>query len=89
MKSRRKARAADWSRTLPTPLTIPDVMTLTTLADIRVFVEQRLPKPYRDRPHGRAVARDVGHAARGGDSAEASVTLRMALLIEGVACRKK
>jgi hypothetical protein len=59
-------------------------MTLTTLADVRVFVTQRLPKPYRDRPHWLAVARDLEAAARGGDPAEASIAIRMALLIEGV-----
>jgi hypothetical protein len=64
-------------------------MTLTTLADVRVFVTQRLPKPYRDRPHWLAVARDLDAAARGGDAAEAALAVRIALLIEGVACRTK
>jgi hypothetical protein len=70
-------------------LVIPDGMTLTTLADVRVFVTERLPKPYRDRPHWLVVARDLETAARGGDSAEASMALRVALLIEGVACRNR
>jgi hypothetical protein len=77
---------ANWSRPLPPTLVIPDVMTLWTLADVRVFVTQRLPKPYRDRPHWLAVARDVEAAARAGDPAEAVLAIRMALLIEGVAC---
>jgi hypothetical protein len=47
---RRKVRA-NWSAPLPAPLVIPDVMTLATLADVRVFVMQRLPKPFRNRPH--------------------------------------
>jgi hypothetical protein len=64
-------------------------MTMTTLADVRVFVTQRLPKPYRDRPHWLAVARDLEAAASGGDAAEASMAIRMALVIEGVACRDK
>jgi hypothetical protein len=54
-------------------------MSLTTLADVRVFVEQHLPKPYRDRPHWLAVARDLEAAARGGDAAEASMALMPAL----------
>jgi|HubBroStandDraft_1064217.scaffolds.fasta_scaffold283540_1 hypothetical protein len=49
MKSRRTPRT-NYSRPLPAPLIIPDVMTMTTLANVRVFVERRLPKPYRDRP---------------------------------------
>jgi hypothetical protein len=40
-------------------------MTLATLADVRVFLTQRLPKPYRDRPHWLAVAHDLEAAARG------------------------
>jgi nucleotidyltransferase/DNA polymerase involved in DNA repair len=74
---------ANWSRPLPQPLVIPDVMTLmtlTTLADVRAFVTQRPPKLYRDRPHWLAVARDLEAAARGGDLAEVSMAIRMALL---------
>jgi hypothetical protein len=77
---------ASWSRPLPQTLVIPDVMTL---ADVRVFLTQRLPKPYRDRPHWLAVARDIETAAHGGDLGEASMAIRIALLIEGVACRNK
>jgi hypothetical protein len=77
---------ANWSRPLPQTLVIPDVMTLWTLAGVRVFVTQRLPKPYCDRPHWLAVARDVEVATRGGDPAETVMVIRMALLIEGVAC---
>jgi hypothetical protein len=65
------------------------VITLPTLADVRVFVTKHLPEPYRDRPHWLAVARDIEAAACGGDPAEASMAIRMALLIEGVACRNK
>jgi hypothetical protein len=88
MPSKAVSRAS-WSRPLPQTLVIPDVMTLTTLASVRVFVTQRLPKPYRGRPHWLAVARDIEAAARGGDPAETTMAIRMALLIEGVACRTK
>jgi hypothetical protein len=62
-------------------------MTLTTLADVRVFVTRHLPEPYRDRPHWLAVARDLEAAARDSDGAEVSMAIRFALLIEVVACR--
>jgi hypothetical protein len=64
MPSKALSRAS-WSRPLPQTLIIPDVMTLATLADVRVFLTQRLPKPYRDRPHWLAVAHDLEAAARG------------------------
>ena len=83
---RRKARA-NWSAPPPATLVVPYVITLTTLADVRVLVMQRLPKPYRNRRHWLAVARDLEAAARGGDVLEATMALRFALLIEGVACR--
>jgi hypothetical protein len=86
MKSRRKGPAANWSRPQPAPLVIIDVMTLTTLANVRAFVTRRLPKPYRDRSHW-LVALDLEAAARGGDTAEASMAIKVAFLIEGVACR--
>jgi hypothetical protein len=85
MPSKTVSRAS-WSRPLPQTLVIPDVVTL---ANVRVFVTQRLPKPYRGRPHWLAVARDIEAAARGGDPAETTMAIRMALLIEGVACRTK
>jgi hypothetical protein len=35
---------SDWSRPLPRPLTIPTVMHLSTLADVRDLVEKHLPE---------------------------------------------
>jgi hypothetical protein len=39
----------DWSRALPRPLTIPDLLTLETLADVRALVEKHLPPEYRSK----------------------------------------
>jgi hypothetical protein len=72
---------------LPRPLLIPDVMTLSTLADVRVLIERHLPKAYQDRPHWRAVARDLEVAAAGGDPDDVAVTLMVAFAVEGIACR--
>jgi nitroreductase len=74
---------------LPQPLHVVDVMALRTLADVRVLVERRLPKAYRDRPHWRAVARDLAVAAAGGDPDDVAVTLMMAFAVEGIACRPR
>jgi hypothetical protein len=84
MPSKEVSRAS-WSRPLRQTLVIPD--SITRLADVRVFVTRHLPEPYRDRPHWVAVARDLEAAARGGDAADVSMAIRMALLIEGVARR--
>ena len=39
--------APNWSRPLPRPIIIPDVMELATLADVRALVEKHLPAEYR------------------------------------------
>lgn len=77
----------DWSRPLPRPLTIPRVMTLTTLADVRALIERHLPVDHRDKAIWRDVAAYLAEAARGGDVVDLMVSLRMALSLEGVQCR--
>ena len=44
----------DWSRPLPRPLTIPTVVELKTLADVRDLVDRHLPAQYRHKPTWRA-----------------------------------
>jgi hypothetical protein len=46
----------NWSRPLPQPLVIPDVMTLATLADVRALIEKHVPQDRRERPTWRHVA---------------------------------
>jgi hypothetical protein len=41
---------ADWSRPLPRPLTIPTVMKLSILADVRDLFNKHLPEQYRRKP---------------------------------------
>jgi hypothetical protein len=77
----------NWSRPLPRPLVIPDVMQLRTLADVRELIEQHLPVHFRDKATWRVVAKDA--AALGADPAEVSIALRMALSLEGVEYRPK
>jgi hypothetical protein len=80
---------SDWSLRLPRPLIIPKVMTLATLADVRTLIAKHLPTHFRDKRSWRHVAAELDKAAAGGDTAEASLALRMALSLEGVECRPK
>jgi len=53
----------NWSRPLPRPLIIPDVLTLETLADVRVHVEKHLPAKYRSKFTSRQFAGLLKRAA--------------------------
>ena len=72
----------NWSRPLPRPLIIPEVMKLVILADVRELIERHLPAHCRDKASWRVVARDLRAAALGADPIEVSVALRMALSLE-------
>jgi hypothetical protein len=81
--------APNWSRPLPRPIVIPDVMELATLADVRILVEKHLtPAEYRSKFTWRHLAGLLKRAAEGQqDVAEVSTALRIVLQLEGVACR--
>ena len=76
----------NWSRPLPRPLVIPDVMKLATLADVRVLINKHLPKDRRDRRTWRLVTAELDKAAAGADTTGVAIALRLALIIEHVEC---
>ena len=53
-------KRADWSRRLPRPIVIPNVMTLKTLADVRALIERHLPAGHRENRTWRHVAAELG-----------------------------
>ena len=57
----------NWSRPLPRPLTIPTIMDLVTLADLRALIGH-LPKETRARKTWQHVERELKKAAAGGDA---------------------
>jgi len=61
-------------------------MKLVTLADVRKLIKKHLPKDRRERPTWRHVAAQLDEAAAGGDTADVSIALRMALMLEGLEC---
>ncbi len=76
----------NWSRRLARPLVIPTIMTITTLADVRELL-RHLPEDRRARPTWRHVAAELDKAAAGADTADVSIALRLALMLENVECR--
>jgi len=76
----------NWNRALPQPLIIPDVMALTTLADVRKLM-RHLPADRQARSTWQRVAADIEAAASGGDLEGAAIGLRLVLALEGVKCR--
>ena len=81
--------APNWSRPLPRPIIIPDVMKLDTLGDVRALVEKHLPAEYRTKFTWRQLAGMLRRVAEGKeDAAELSTALQIVLKIEGVEYRR-
>ena len=73
----------DWSRPLPLPLVIPEVMALQTLADVQTLM-RHLPEGRRERSTWRHVAAKLEDAALKGDTNDVAIALRMVLMLEGI-----
>jgi hypothetical protein len=78
----------NWSARLPQPHTIPTVMDLVTLADVRELLGH-LPKETRQKSTWQHVGAELTKAAAGADTADVSVALQMVLMLENVECRPK
>ena len=77
----------NWRRPLPRPITIPEVMTLETLEDVRALVHRHLPAEYRSKQTWQRVASVTSAAARGELPAEeVAVALKLVLSMEGIPC---
>ena len=71
----------------PQQIVILDLMTLRTLADVRVLLGH-LPKKYRAKETWRHVARILDEAAGGGiQPVEVAVAVKLVLSLEGIASR--
>ena len=79
-------KRADWSRPLPCSLVIPDVMTITTLADVRTLMEHHLPV-HRHELTWQVIAHDLKAAAEGADPYGVAIALRLALMLESMPCQ--
>jgi hypothetical protein len=76
------------SRPLPRPLSIPTVMDLKTLADVRALIGH-LPKETRAKDTWQYVEAELKKAAASGDTTELWSALQMILMLEGVEYRLK
>jgi hypothetical protein len=77
-------RKPDWTRPLLHPLTIPGVMRLDTVGDVRTLIQKHLLAEVRQKETWRNVAVKVDEAARGADTFHVVIALRLVLTLEGV-----
>jgi hypothetical protein len=78
----------NWSRPLPQPIVIPDVMKLATLDDVRALVEKHLPAEYRTKFSWRQLAGMLRRAADGKEDVAEVSTARIVFDTEGVEYRQ-
>jgi hypothetical protein len=78
----------DWSRRLPQPLTIPDVMELDTLADVRELLGH-LADRCRGKHTWQTVEALLFEAARGADPKHVATALRIVLFLGRVTCHAR
>jgi hypothetical protein len=78
-----KRRRHDWSKPLPLPLVIPELMALQTLADVQTLM-RHLPEDRRERSTWRHVAAQLEAATLKGDTKDVAIALRMVLTLEGI-----
>jgi len=57
-------------------------MTLAMLADVRALIEKHLPQDRRKRSTWRHVVAELDKTAAGADTADVSIALRIALMLE-------
>ena len=82
------APCRDWSRALPRALTVPTIMDLKTLADVRTLLGH-LPKETRAKGTWQHVEAKLKQAAAGGDTTEFWAALQMILMLENIEYRLK
>jgi hypothetical protein len=76
--------APNW-QPLPRPITIPQVIKVATLDDVRRLIDKHLPAEYRSKFAWRKLAALLRRAAQGKDeAAEVSTALQIILKIERV-----
>jgi hypothetical protein len=77
------AKRLSWSTPLPRPITIPDVISLKTLADVRKLLAH-IPKSRRQLSSWQHVEKTLQACAAGDDAANISVALQLVLQAERV-----
>jgi hypothetical protein len=76
-------RLSGWSRQLPSPISIPGLMTIKTLADVRKLLV-RLPDETRQEPSWQHLEKCLQEAVVSGDAQHVFEPLMILLRIEGV-----